>query len=162
MKQFLRSIRESKWLNCSNTDEYKKGDLRGDALVTIKTSCCQLSVFRVNDGNDRQRVITALAATRDNVDRLDYAIFEDSALNLLGITVEKTYGHTPDVVANELHYQLGELTATRLAQLAEIIYAGKHDYKPKKQIKFGLEEAVRSNQLDTTKCKESLLKGLEI
>ncbi len=162
MKQFFRVIKQPRWFKCSNADGLNEGDLQGDAFSDIQTSNCQLPVFRVSNENDKQRVITAYAATRHYVDYLAYAIFEDSDFDSLGITVEQTEGKTPDTVVNEMHYLLGELTATRLVELARIISVGKHDRKLKKQIKFELQKAVRSDQLDPVKFKPTLLKSLQL
>ncbi len=152
MKQFLRTVRQGRWLKYPDIDWLDDdGALQGDVFCDIQTTCCQLSVFRVNNDGDRQRVITALASKRNHVALLDYVIFDDSDLDSLGITVQQTEGDTPDTVANELHYELGGLTVARLVHLANIVSVGTHKRITKKEIKSGLQEAVKAGQLNTAK-----------
>lgn len=122
--RFLRIIRRGRWQKRPEPDWPKDSGLPSDALGDMQTSRCRLSVYAVTDAIDGQRVAAAMAATREGISNIDYAIFEDSELESLGISVQPTPGDTPDDGVNGLHYDLGNLTAKRLAQLAEIVSAG--------------------------------------
>ena len=151
MKQFMRTIRQGRWHKCPAINWLENGELQSDALCDITTKGCMLSVYRINNEIDRQRVIVALAANRKCIVNLDYAVFEDSALDSLGITVQQTEGSTPDAVANELHYELGNLTVRRLAQLAKIVSAGQHKRISRKRIKLWLQGAANTGHLDRSR-----------
>ena len=88
----------------------EEDEIQGDALTDVSTTKGKLFVYRINNKNDWRRVITALTATRDNIVHLDYALFEDVRLDLMGISIKSTYGTTPDETANMLHYELGNLS----------------------------------------------------
>ena len=153
MRQFLRSIRQGRWYRYPVVDWLDDGELQGDALSDIRTQDCRLSVYRVTSDADRQRVAVALAATRNEFSNMDYAVFVDSDLDALGITVQPTEGDTPDEAVNELHYELGNLTVKRLALLAKIVSVGEHRRIRQKQIKVLLQEAARSGRLDMARVK---------
>ena len=67
--------------------------------------------------------------------------------------------YTPDTVANELHYELGGLTVARLVQLANIVSAGAHKRITKKEIKSGLQKAVKASQLNTAKINSEKMRA---
>ena len=157
MKQFLRVIRrKSRWLNCDNTQ-----DLSCDVFQDLMPKCCELSVFVVNNEEDKYRVIMALSATRDGLSKLDYIIFEKSIIEPLGIFTNKTDGETPDDCANNLHYLLTNLSALRLANFAEKLNTYKIDTKTRKDIKAELPKFIQENNI-SKKINKSLLKDLKI
>lgn len=159
MKQFLR-VRQSKWFKHPGVDWLEDGELQGNAIDDIQTQNCLLSVFRVNSEADRQRVAVALAATKDYLANVDYVVFEDSDLEPLGITVQQTKGHTPDETANDLHYELGNLTVRRLVRLAEIVSCGEHKRIPKKKIGLWLQEAAREGRLNQEMIKPDIIQKI--
>ena len=132
--------------------------LSSDALDDMRTNQCSLSVYAIIDAVDRKRVAVALAATRDDIAVMDYAVFEDSGLKSLGITIRQTKGDTPDMDVNELHYDLGNLTVKRLAQLTEIVSAGEHKRIPRQDIKTSLYEAARDGRLNIERIKSSKIR----
>lgn len=153
MKEFLRTTRRSRWYKYPLVDWLDEGELQGDALSDVKTCGGKLSVFSVANDADIQRVAVALAANREDFSNMDYAVFGDSSLRALGITVQHTEGDTPDESVNELHYELGNLTVERLALLTEIVSAGEHKRILQKQIKELLSEAAQCRQLDEKRIK---------
>lgn len=153
MRQFMRIVRQGRWFKYPVVDWLGDGELQGDALSDIRTQDCRLSVYGVSDEVDRQRVAVALAATREEISHMDYAVFSDSSLDSLGITVQATEGDTPDKTVNRMHYELGNLTVKRLAWLAEIVSAGKHERIWQRQVKALLQEAAGAGRLDKTKVR---------
>ena len=114
----------------------------------MQTEECRLSVYATADVADRKRVAVALAATREEISLMDYAVFDGSSLKSLGITIRQTKGDTPDRDVNELHYDLGNLTVKRLAQLTEIVSTGEHRRISRQDVKAALYEAARDGQLN--------------
>ena len=154
--QFLRKVQQGRWQNHLEVDWLEEGELQGDALTDVPTTRGKISVYRINDRNDWRRVITALAATRDSIAHLDYALFEDVKLDLLGISIKPTYGATPDNTANKLHYELGNLSTRRLVKLTEIIADGEHCRISKKQIEKWLQDAINNSHLDVVNVRPSI------
>ena len=161
MNQFLRVVSKGKWHSSRKIDWLPDCEIQANALCDIQTQQNRLSVYRVANENDSRRVAVAIAATRSVISKVDYAVFEDSDLHSLGITVDLSYGETPDDVVNKMHYELGHLTVRRMAKLAKIIYAGKHKRIPEWQIKKWLVVAARAGHIDREKVvSEKIQKSL--
>ena len=151
--RFLRIIRHGKWQKRPEPDWPKDIGLPSDAFGDIQTSKCRLSVYAVTDMIGGQRVAMAMAATREWVSSIDYAIFEDSKLESLGISVQHTPGDTPDNAVNGMHYDLGNLTVRRLAQLAEIVAVGEIRRITESNIKTLLIDEISAGLVDVTRIK---------
>lgn len=151
MSQFLRSVRQGRWYKYPDVEWLEAGEMQADALSDIQTKDGRLSVYLVANEGDIQRVAAALAANRDKIANIDYVVFAGANLNSLGITVQSTEGKTPDGAINRLHCELGNLTAKRLVQLAEVISAGTHKRIQKRQIKEWLQGAASAGHLDKSK-----------
>ncbi len=83
----MRVVRQARWYKYPELDWLPDGGLQADALGDLQTSGNALSVYRVENETDRERVIVALAANRDNLANLDYAIFDDAGLASIGIAI---------------------------------------------------------------------------
>lgn len=162
MTYFLRSIRQARWLKYPDLNWLPHGELQGDALRDLQTTDNALSIYKVESEGDKERIVIGLAATKDNVANLDYAIFEDSKFSVLGIAAEEREGDTPDIEVNKLHCELRNLTVGLLAQLAQVVSMGKHNRILKKQIKSGLQAAVNAGMVDRGRLKPQLLKELNL
>ena len=138
-----------------------QGEIQGDALGDLQTSDNRLSAYKVESKEDAEQVIIALAATRENLANLDYAVFDDAMLTSTGIVIRQQDGETPINEANKLHYDLSELTAGRLVVLARAVASGEHSRVPRKNIKVGLQQALRSGTIDEHKMKAKLLQSIQ-
>ena len=161
MSRFLRVVRQGRWLRFPDIPWLPVGELQADALSDLKTEKNGLSVYRVEGDGDRERIIIALAATRDNPGNLDYVLFDDANMLALGIKAEYEEGTTPDQSANKLHWELRNLTANHLSGLATILAAGEHERVQEKDIKAWLQDALRSSDLQRSAMKPKLLNALE-
>lgn len=68
------------------------GGLQADALKNFKTTENKLSVYQIENIDDRTlviRVLAAIAAGRDKPGEIDYAIFDSMILKKIGINVEQ-------------------------------------------------------------------------
>lgn len=142
-------------------DWLQDDEVKGDALRDLATDQGKLSVYRISNDNDLQRVVTALAANREYLNNVDYAVFEDTRFASLGIVVDLQSGTTPDLKANEMHYDLCSLTVKRLASLAEIISDGECNRVQKKMVLDWLRAAYAQGHFDETKIKPRLLEALK-
>lgn len=159
MRRFLRLIRHTRWFG-SHTTGWLNNDVPGDAFGDIQTHDNKLSVYQVDNEQDKLCVITALAACRDNISNLDCTIFDDSNLASLGIKIQPTRGSTPDANTNRLHCDFEHMTMRSLANLAKVISAGTHDRIHKKNIKLMLQDAYNKHDLDTSRIKQGILSHL--
>lgn len=87
--RFLRKVRRGKWVKHPMVDWPEDSGLHCDALDDMRTKECSLSVYAIMNEVDRKRVAVALAATREKIAVMDYAVFEGSGLKSLGITYGK-------------------------------------------------------------------------
>ena len=156
--KFLRKVRRGKWVKHPVSDWPDDSGLHCDALEDMRTKECNLSVYAILNVADRKRVAVALAATREEISVMDYAVFDGSGLKSLGITVRQTDGDTPDMDVNKLHYDLGDLTVKRLAHLTDIVSTGEHERIQRRDIKTSLCKAARDGRLNMSRIKFSKMR----
>ena len=160
MKQFLRTVKSTRWYKHPQVSWLGEGELQGDALKDVMTCHGRLSVFMISNESDERRVITALAATKDHIANVDYITFEASKLNSIEITIKQTDGYTADAIANKLHHDLEYLSVKRLVKLVEVISDCPPRRKQRKEVKECLRAAMRAGILDTTKINSNEIKNL--
>lgn len=126
MATCLRKIeRKREWEDPRNEEPWlKMDDLRADALRDLETDSNSLSVYEISDEVPVQRIIAALAATRDRLVKVDFILFDSTILNDLNIAHEKVPGNTPDAAVNSCHVDLVQLTAHKLSEFGARIRAG--------------------------------------
>lgn len=103
----------------------RRGDVQADAFYDLRTSGNALSVWLVQeDQTNLNRIVAALAAGRDSLAKLDYALIDKQALDSLRIQVVQKKGVSCDDRANDLwHQDLTDLSGTKLIKLAAMIQA---------------------------------------
>ena len=144
-------------------DWLDEDDAQADALSSLRTKDNRLSVWRIDDdrGNLR-RVVAALAAGRDFLDKLDYAVIDRQALDSLGIRVIKADGSSPDDGANQRwHHDLNRLSGRRLVALAVRMRSGLAR-ESKISVRALITESIHSGFIARSRLKASLLQSLEL
>ncbi|MFH1563085.1 MAG: hypothetical protein ABIF11_06695 [Nitrospirota bacterium] len=146
-------------------DPQKANELGGpqaDALKNFKTKENALSVYEVeNELTDIERILAAIAGTRDNVQEVEYASFDSNLLAEHEIKTNKIKGDTADDEVNNLHIDLIDLTAKQLYLLASSIQKdGKLIRILKKEIGIKITEGLKEGYLDKNKINEKLLHKL--
>ena len=147
MPQYLRSVRQGRW-QPPDWLPPDQNEVQADALRDLATDSNVLSVYLVESEQDIDRIVIALAATRDNPQNVDYAVFGDDEFRVAGIEVIESEGATPDRHVNELHRDLGKLTARQLSTLASIITKGRIRRRTRSQVRRGIQNAIKSGVLD--------------
>ena len=99
------------------------GDVQADALFDLRTFSNALSVWMIEENRGNlNRIIAALAAGRETVDKLDYALIERQRLDELGIRLVQVNGVSCDDQENlRWHQDLQGLSGVKLVGLAYII-----------------------------------------
>ena len=94
------------------------GELQADALGELATQQNKLSIYLVDEqaGITIDRIVTAFAARRQRIVKLDFITFDPALLQELKIASEKTAGDTSDAAVNASHIDLINLTASKLVQ----------------------------------------------
>ena len=81
-------------------------DAPADAFGSFLTRDGALSFWAIDeDESNLGRVIAALAAGRDYIDKLDYALVEKNVFDIAGVGLKKVEGVSPDGGANQLWHQ---------------------------------------------------------
>lgn len=160
MPAFLRAIKKARWHAKPEWDGWRDGDIQGDALLDFRTQDNALSVFRVDDGTEIGRIVTALAATKANVSHLDYVVFDDAALASYGVHTVQIDGKTPDSEVNQIHYDVINLTVLKLVRVAQTVSWFKRERVPRIEVKAKLREALENQWLDSERVDSRLLDQL--
>ena len=131
-------------------------ELQAAALFDLRTDGNDLSVYEVRDKADEERVVTALAATRDNPQEYGYAVFEGEELSALGVRSVFSDGGTADDRVNGMHRNLIHLTAKQLADLARVISQGEYTRILRKRMQSLIIDALESGTLVEERINDKL------
>lgn len=138
-------------------------DVQADALSSLRTKDNRLSVWRIDeDRGNLHRVVAALAAGRDFLDKLDYAVIDLQALDSLGIQAVRADGLSPDDGANQRwHHDLNRLSGRRLVALA-VKMRGGLARKSRSNVRALITESIHSGFIARSRIKTGLLQSLEL
>jgi|GEM_PF-4025696 len=152
MPYVIRAVDKiSKWNLGKDYNSRKLVD--ADPIGHLKTSNNELSVFVVDDLNDINHIVIALATTRDHFDKFHCVIAEKSELrkNRISMKHDTKTGNTPVRKANDQHWNLKNLKARDLEILAKIFLKSVNKYgnfktinqqKVKQLIKSKIDDAA--------------------
>ena len=158
MPFFIRAIRQTRWFKYPAVEWLTPGDAPKD----LGTDEGALSLFQVDDEGAKWRAIAALAANRQSLDLLDYSWFDGSNFGLYGIVANKVPGATPDTTVDERHHNLVNLSARKVAHLADIVSTGTMGRVQKTDVKDLIKKGIDSRNLDRGKVKPGVLKALQV
>ena len=161
MASFLRVIRQARWLKHPDWEWLSPCGIQSDALGDLQTRNNRLSVYRVESDEETEQVVVALAANRDNLANLDYALFDHSQLTETQFAICQEDGETPDLRVNKWHYDIRNLTVSKLVELASVVSSGCHVRVSKKEIEKLLRLAIRAGNLDKSRVNRGLLAKIE-
>jgi len=156
----FRKLQKKVYMDPQIADEL--GGLQADALRNFITKDNAFSVYEVqNEQTDIERILAAIAGTRDNVQEVEYAIFDSGLLEELEIKTKKIEGDTADDKVNNLHIDLIDLTAKQVCLLASSIQKdGNLARILKKKIGRRITDGLKLGYLDERKINERLLPKL--
>ena len=147
MPRFLRVIREKFWHTYPDVDWLQEGELQADALADLKTTEGRLSVFDIGLGVSPERIAIAIAATRSDVEEVEYRIFDSVVIQQLGLTFAMSSGETPDDQVNKVHCDIQMLTTERLSKFAMAISNIDTCMVVFEKIERGLADGVQAGRL---------------
>lgn len=158
--RYLRVVRKARW-DPAVAESGVCYEWQADALGDLRTTRNVLSVFQADNERMVHDVVTGLAAGRKNISHVDYAIIESESISCLGIRQPvRSDGQTLYRPANEIHYDVVELTAVDLVALMKLIKVDDVVRIPQRQVKGLLLVAVENGLLDMSLLTESLADSL--
>ncbi len=160
MSYMLRTVRKSRWYLSNSGEWLDKDDLPADILNDLITSSNTLSIWEIDGNkNNLERLLAALAASREHINQLDYVLFSPEILNQVDVKTVKTKGELLDPVANEWHVDITDLTAMKLIALAKAIVHSPITEKirhPEKSIKLLVAQAVANDHFPIDSLKDKV------
>jgi hypothetical protein len=139
------------------------GEVPAQAFLDFKLDNHEMSVWYVaHDNSNLDRVLTALAANRQYIEKIDYAVFDEAVVSKCGIARRQTHGQSPDEHASkEWHWDLIKLSGRKLLCLAERIGAGTPLRKPKHEVQQLLAAAALEGHIKKELMNETLAVELD-
>lgn len=138
----------TRWYN-ERPSWLREDDISADPLGDLATNENTLSVWHVEeDKSNLDQVVTALAASSDNISNLDYALFDRELLSEFSIKINPSQGGSPDEKTNTFwHFDLIELSALKLVELAKaMLVKAERKQVSEKMILQLIAQAIVSKQ----------------
>jgi hypothetical protein len=157
MPILLRNVRENRWFKSQAAPWLEKGDVPADPLGDLATKENRLSVWVVaSDRSNLERIVRALAVSRDKIADMGYVLFDSDLLTDAGIDTLEESGQTPDAGANTWHRDLIKLSGNKLVTLTRLILEkGESGTVLKKRLEQLVEEGIQQMELPE-KCRTKI------
>ena len=154
--RYLRVVRRARW-KPAVVGDCAGYEWQADALDDLRTRRNELSVFQADTDRMVNDVVTGLAAGRDNISPVDYALIDGDCISCLGIQRPvRSEGDTPYRPANELHHDIVKLTAADLMALMKLITVDDVVRIPPRRVKELLLTAIGNGLLEVSLLHEHL------
>jgi hypothetical protein len=166
-KLYLRKISKQRWID--EPPWLPKGETPADCVSELKTVGNALSVYLVDSGEPESwtaRVAAAIATGSESLRPVEFFYLSTELLERLSVNLVRTPGKTPDDAVNAWHFELQELTATKLAEIARevrIIIGASEDSTVrllKTAVEKELREALAERRFSVADLNEKLAKRL--
>ena len=162
MPLILRTLRKNKFVHELQPAWILQDEIQADALKDLETTDNDLSVWLIEeDLSNLDRVLAALAANRDQLANIDFALISLDVITELGLLFYFLPGVTADREVSLLHRDLIRLTANRLAALAQAIkrYA-RLERRSKAQVRSLLLDSIAAGHIDPSSLEEGIASKL--
>lgn len=165
MPYLLRKIKnKSNWFRKpALPKEVTLGEISADVLGDLITTNNALSVWAIEDDRSNlPRVLAAIAATRDNLQKCDYLLFDRSAAEARGLKLRQTPATSPDSeAAGTWHFELVDLTVGSLADLAKEMFCnGEAARVFERELLDDLRQSIQSGFFATTSLRPNVVASL--
>ena len=157
-----RKITLAKW---KVNRELSEGEISADAVTAdLRTRENKLSFWRCGSETEVEDAALAIAATRDNVDKLDIVWVDEGELKTNGQTLEDTEGQTPVTELIERHVDVCRLDYVRLGNVAHHVITAIEEERwirlSKGRVANILVAAVEQERVNLNDLKPSLQKDV--
>ncbi len=160
MSRFLRATRKNRWIPNPGPEWLEEGEVALEALLDLEVEDDRLSVYKVDSEVDIERVCIAIALKRNDISNFDYVVFSDDELIESGIVINKEIGETPDMLANELHYDLMHFSVGKLCLLAHVLSVSEHKRMRRPDVRRKLKQTILAGDIELRLVPERLLDKL--
>ena len=162
MRLFLRKIRWDYWASIQAEEEGAQNPFPADPLADLAPKDNRLSVYLIEPNDDRQleRVLAALAATRQSLNLIDFTLFDESLLKDLHLAYVQKPGSTFDPVVNGLHWEIVHLTAEDLVAMARALSVLDPDRREEPEVGNLISRGLCAGHIDQTKLQSALIDRL--
>ncbi len=164
MPRLLRTVRQLRWdkqVISNGLTWLEPRQFAADPLADLYTQAGALSLWEVPAPNDLDRVLAALAATRQSLVNIDYLLFDSDVLLPLAVPLQHTSGGTPDDGVNTFHWDLEHISAHKMPEIARLMLeTGSTGRRLAKEVKAILQASIEAKQIDVTRVSQSLLDKL--
>ena len=135
------------------------GDFPADPITDLRTKSNSLSIWILSDDKvELNRCISAYAAGRNVVDKIDYILFDEALLKILNLKIDSNNkGDLKDKEINQLHRDIIELSMSSLITLTKTIIAC---CEPGRILKQDVGELIKRSIENGWIIKSSLNKDL--
>ena len=159
MSYIFRGIGNKTWWYKDRSDFpwLGEGDLVADVFKGLSATHGSLSVYAVNDVININRIIAALACTRNNIQNFDYVLVPASVIEE-NFELQETKGDTADDKVNEWHLDIAHLTPLKLTSLAYIFRDHRESMArlSKKKVESEIHSGINSGFIDRNQVKGRL------
>lgn len=105
------------------------------------------------------RVISAVCAGGDSLDKCDYALFDLEILARVGVAIEDVRGNTLDDEVNTWHRDLVRLTANQLALLGNAVRrSARFQRMLPRDVKNAIQSAISNGRIEYGRLKQTFAK----
>lgn len=165
MTYLLRTINKNRWYRDKSFEWLENGDVPSEPLCDLPPKSNQLSVWEIdNEQNNLERLLTAIAANRDKLDKIDYLLFSPDIVSQIDIDTSKTDGILPDNDVNKWHVSLQNLSVNQVADLVTCIWLSpttqSHRLMPKKVADL-IIDAINNGHISLDDLKPKLRETIE-
>lgn len=158
MPLLLHTIRQSRWLRDEARPWLERNDVPADAVSDLRTTDNCLSVWEVApDRSNLERIVRAVALSRDVIANTGFIVFEADLLTHIGVKSSGEHkGQTPDDEANDWHRDLVDLSGNQLVALTRtLLENGDSGTVLKKRLYELVVDGIAAKQLPE-KCRKKL------
>jgi len=160
--QFLRVLQQQRWMDLQH-DWLGEDEIPADPVGDLRTTDNKMSVWMLAEESlNLPRIVSALGANRDKLDKLDLALLDSDELSAIGIQTRQSEGDSADEMLNRsFHYDLVEISADKLVNLAKaIIRANRFERVQREDVKRYIACAVKNGwvQEDALRLKSDEIK----
>lgn len=162
MAFILRQVRKNRWYKSEAESSLGINDVPADPMGDLQTQSNALSIWVIDDDKSNlEQVASALAAGREALSNLDYALLDFKYFKPLKFKCQSSRGRTLDDRINNCHIDIQELSGKKLVRLARVFFRyAEIERIPEKKVLELIKKAIESRQIDSTKIRPEILKKL--
>ncbi len=165
MPFLMRGIKKTRWRPDAEQPWLPKNEPGADSLADLQTKDNELSVWWVDDDQSNlERVITALASTKDTLSLVDYRLVPIARVRQSRFEIVQTPGKSHDEEANvRWHRDIQFLSAERLLSLSRCLWRhGQSARCREPKVRDLLRAAIAQGRLDRDHLKPGLVAKLNL